>query len=506
MMRVGAMLQRRCACGGTPGPDGECADCKRRRLQRHATGAGPGRAPPIVHDVLRSPGRPLEPSVRGEMEARFGHDFSRVRVHTNGRAAESARALNANAYTVGRDVVFGEGRYEPASADGTRLLAHELTHVVQQGAVSAPAGPLTIERADSTAEQVALRGEAPREGSVPAVQREPTFPDATCDHVRSNIERAWPTAKSWVSHARRQLTSPTEVAGELGTHFKLDPNDSAQAGDLSYVQDVFARMEAIFDRQVPQVCTPPNVGEECHLPDGREYGAFVTDGVFQITYCTEAADVGLLRGEGLIETVVHEVSHLADVANTDWAYRHKAARTSYGRMTRAQAILNGDSYSEFARDLYAGGPPRRVENILFGAGFGALLSAQQPRWVVRPSLDFRSRTGLEVFDLVGGLHGFFSVSGGDSPDISKQGPAVGVGIDFGVITRSPQTKMFLDTRLGAFMADDPKASGAAAGVSARALIGWASGGFRAGVDLRLLHDLLRDNDAMIIGVELGYEP
>jgi hypothetical protein len=175
-------------------------------------------------------------------------------------------------------------------------------------------------------------------------------------------------------------------------------------------------------------------------------------------------------------------------------------------MTRAQAIMNADSYSECARDLYAGGPPRIVENLLFGGGAGVLLSAQQPRWVIRASLDVRSRTGIEVFDLVGGLHGFFSVTGGESPDVSKRGPVLGAIADIGVITRSPQTKMFLDTRVGAFIAEDPRASGAAAGVSARALIGWASGGFRAGVDLHLLHDRLRDNDAVIIGVELGYEP
>jgi hypothetical protein len=440
------------------------------------------------------------------MEARFGHDFSRVRVHTNGRAAESARAVNASAYTVGRDVVFGEGRYEPASTDGRRLLAHELTHVVQQGAASAPAGTLPIERADSAAEQAARRGEAPQGGSGPAVQREPTFPDTTCDHVKSNIERAWPTARKWVSHARRRLADPTDVAGELGTHFKLDPNDAAQAGDLSYVQDVFRRMEELFDQPVPQVCVPPNVGDECQSPDGREFHAWVVDGVLQINYCTSAADVGLLRGESLIETVVHEISHLADVSNTDWAYRHRAVRTTYRKMTRAEAILNADSYAELARDLYAGGPPRRVENLLFGGGVGALLSAQQPRWVVRAGMDVRSRTGIEVFDLVGGLHGFFSVSGGESPDISRRGPAIGGIIDFGVITRSPQTKMFLDTRLGGFFLEDPKASGTAVGVSARALIGWASGGFRAGVDLHLLHDRLRDNNAMIIGVELGYEP
>ncbi|MCX6629082.1 MAG: DUF4157 domain-containing protein [Candidatus Solibacter sp.] len=66
------------------------------------------------------------------MEAQFGHDFSRVRVHTDGPAAESARAVDALAYTAGCDVVFESGRYEPGTADGRRLLAHELTHVVQQ--------------------------------------------------------------------------------------------------------------------------------------------------------------------------------------------------------------------------------------------------------------------------------------------------------------------------------------------------------------------------------------
>ncbi len=78
-------------------------------------------------------GGPLDPGTREWMEARFGWDFSGVRVHADGRAAESARGVDALAYTVGRDVVFGEGRYDPASVEGRRLLAHELAHVVQQG-------------------------------------------------------------------------------------------------------------------------------------------------------------------------------------------------------------------------------------------------------------------------------------------------------------------------------------------------------------------------------------
>jgi Domain of unknown function (DUF4157) len=155
-------LQRQCACGGTPGRDGECAACKAKRLalQRssagHAAAQGPA-APPLVTDVLRAPGRPLEPSVRSGFEAALGHDFGRVRVHTGARAAESATAVGASAYTVGSSIVFGPRRYEPASAEGRRLLAHELTHVRQQeGApVSRPLRVLDDPDAEAEAERSA---------------------------------------------------------------------------------------------------------------------------------------------------------------------------------------------------------------------------------------------------------------------------------------------------------------------------------------------------------------
>jgi hypothetical protein len=135
----GNLLQRSCACGSTPGPDGECAECREKRLQRRSTGqAEPSTVPPIVHDVLRSPGQPLEPATRAFMEPRFGHDFSRVRVHTDARAAESARAVGALAYTVGHNVVFENGRYRPQTNAGRRLIAHELVHVVQQARFLGP--------------------------------------------------------------------------------------------------------------------------------------------------------------------------------------------------------------------------------------------------------------------------------------------------------------------------------------------------------------------------------
>src|SRR5437660_1603706 len=106
---------------------------RRPRLQRCANthGAAPG-VPPSVHAALRSSGHPLDPATRAFMEAGFGHDFSRVRIHADDQAAASARAVHALAYTVGRGVVFGAGQYAPGTTAGRRLLAHELAHVVQQ--------------------------------------------------------------------------------------------------------------------------------------------------------------------------------------------------------------------------------------------------------------------------------------------------------------------------------------------------------------------------------------
>jgi hypothetical protein len=88
--------------------------------------------PDAVHHILDSSGQPLSAAARKTMEPRFGYDFSRVKVHSDQLAAESARKMNALAYTVGTHIVFAEGKYAPFSDSGQRLLAHELTHVVQQ--------------------------------------------------------------------------------------------------------------------------------------------------------------------------------------------------------------------------------------------------------------------------------------------------------------------------------------------------------------------------------------
>ncbi|MGW2254966.1 eCIS core domain-containing protein [Kitasatospora sp. NPDC001660] len=114
-----------------------------RTIQRSPNGghAVPETAPPIVGQVLAMPGRPLDERTQARMEAYFGRSFTGVRIHTDQQAAQSAEAVDARAYTFGRHIVFGHGLFAPESPVGQRLLAHELTHVVQQESAPDHSGP-----------------------------------------------------------------------------------------------------------------------------------------------------------------------------------------------------------------------------------------------------------------------------------------------------------------------------------------------------------------------------
>jgi len=129
-----------------------------------------------VHDVIGSGGgRPLDDDVRGRMEQSLGHDFGDVRIHTDGRAADSAAAVQARAYTSGSNVVFGAGQYAPGTTDGDRTIAHELTHVVQQrsGPVDGTptAGGISVSDPSDRFERAADAAADAAIGGAPPVQR-----------------------------------------------------------------------------------------------------------------------------------------------------------------------------------------------------------------------------------------------------------------------------------------------------------------------------------------------
>jgi hypothetical protein len=202
--RLSGALQRKCAaCGNHTVAGGDCEECKKKsslglqtkltvgasgdtyeqeadriadqvmgasshnvptgaplQIQRYTGGPNESEAsaPATVDHALAESGAPLAPTVRQNMEQRFGHDFSQVRVHAGKSAEESARDVNASAYTVGQDIVFGASRFAPGTHEGQRLLAHELTHVVQQrtslaaGIQRAPTACATTKRKDAEAD------------------------------------------------------------------------------------------------------------------------------------------------------------------------------------------------------------------------------------------------------------------------------------------------------------------------------------------------------------------
>jgi hypothetical protein len=488
-------LQRACsACASRGSPCPECATNEKALLQRNIE-QSPHSVGSVPDDFIRNlgPGEPLDAATRAYFEPRFGYDFSSVRVHTGTNAAASAQSVGALAYTVGNDVVFSQGSGTVNA--GNRLLAHELTHVVQQTSRAAKNG---ITERHGTATPLIKIPEA-------TISRAAIYPDSSCASATTSITRAWPTAKKWVELAIRRLNDSGDVSGALQAHFKIDPNHTAHAADLSFVKQNFSRMRELFDTDIDNRCTPASADGQCTLPDGRNYAAFVHAGQPEdgITHCLKSADVGFFSGAFLIETLVHEVAHLADPASTDFAFRHSAAVTTYARMTRSQAIHNGDSYSEFAKELFMG---TATEPLVLGLSTGALLSSGRPRWAIGASFSHRSRSGIEVFDLVGGLHTFIALDVG-APAEQPVRREFGMELNIGAISRSAQTHLFVDTRIGGFVTTDlALEEPTRAGLSSSTVIGWANSGFRTGLNLRLMYDILQKNHAVIIGGEFNWGP
>ncbi|MQA92288.1 MAG: DUF2272 domain-containing protein [Gemmatimonas sp.] len=205
-------LQRTCACGGG------CPECERAKeatgpssfLQSRPQPSGSGRpstAPPIVNQTLRSPGQPLDARTRAFMEPRFGRDFTHVRVHTGTGAAEAAGAVQAKAFTVDNHVVFGAGQFSPASGDGRRLLAHELTHVVQQSSATRMPASDRAGRRPTVAEAPVAIIETPG-GSV--VQRDWALPTAGC---ATPIQ---PLTAAQVENALQHSQGVLSIGGQIG--------------------------------------------------------------------------------------------------------------------------------------------------------------------------------------------------------------------------------------------------------------------------------------------------
>ena len=270
------ILQRKCALCNTPGL---VEDSKREKekltLQRSsADQAGTTTVPPIVHGALRSSGQPLDTKTRALMEPRFGHDFSKVRVHTDAQAAESARAVNALAYTVGTDIVFDTGRYVPETESGSHLLAHELVHVVQQGGATSMESN-TEDGSDVTLEEdvnktaagatVTQQGSIIKEGATDRLQN-------TLLHLRSGLR-----LQRFMSCDSEGCPLAAAVQNGPG-HATIDnPHQAGMSIDVNFISDTggavtrgYIKEEVNVDPRGSDgsfVNHPPEVGTDVYFQD-----------------------------------------------------------------------------------------------------------------------------------------------------------------------------------------------------------------------------------------------
>jgi hypothetical protein len=365
------LVQRKCACGGSSGLTESCTDCEKKKLlgqplqtklrvnergdayeqeadrvagqvarlpdatstsqSRRATttpliqhqvfGAfgATAEAPAAVHAAISAPGQALDGPTRAFFESRFGHDFGGVRVHADAKAAQSAGDLNAHAYTVGNDVVFGAGGYQPATFAGRRLLAHELTHVVQQQGSATTAG---------------------------ALQRSPVFPDDSCEkqRVKDKITGAVEQSLGLVQQAMAALAEPQAVAGPLKRFYSIEPDNKVA---LFLIKENLGKLELKLAGPLDAYCqTPPDYRRENDKAPPRAYVDMdkakrrpkpdspitFNRNIFRLTGTTTHRQV--------VNTVLHEYAHLAGVGHGE---EIKAAPMDNNNSTKVRGLSTDEA-------------------------------------------------------------------------------------------------------------------------------------------------------------------
>jgi hypothetical protein len=324
------VLQR---CGASSGPSCACHAADDRKQSDHLQVAcsawheQPVEAPPIVHDVLRSAGQPLEPSTRALMEPQFGHDFSQVRVHADEQAGYSARAVNARAYTVGRHVVFAPHEYAPGFINGQRLLAHELTHVVQQSAPGA-----NIERAVMRQEKPV----PPSFSGCPAPQQAQL--DATVKDARTAINAA--TSVVAGAYGRPASVTPANQA-LLTTHFHSTNRDDMRSILGTYIS-IGRAFDAGLRLRCESSCPRSATGVVCGYAYNTQW--FGGRGPIHICFDPAGCDFSTTPALNRIALVIHEAAH-RHTGVDDKFYRWQPG---YATQTAKEAMDNADSYGWFA--------------------------------------------------------------------------------------------------------------------------------------------------------------
>jgi hypothetical protein len=317
------LLQRKCVCGGTPGTDGKCEECRKHESFE----AGADFEARLSN---RSGGSPLPTETRAFMEPRFAADFGGVRLHADSESAQLTRAVGAEAFTHGQDIYLGERNGDLESSAGKQLLAHELTHTIQQVGRAEPVFAVARKEDSSTTRIVAPTG-----SNI-----------CSLDHGR-HIQTAATQAQTWLDNAIGALDSLLVAPGSgavanataaLNRHFHSATNATAITvrGRLDNIRkDIAARV---------------NLNVECH--DGSDKlcaasGAHVTGNT--MAFCPNFFDAND-NVNWQSETIVHELAHalIGGPHITDRAYRSDRL---YAQLSPQDALTNAESYGLLVWEL-----------------------------------------------------------------------------------------------------------------------------------------------------------
>ena len=264
------MVQRKCS---------KCEEEEKLRRKPESSQSSPATAPPIVHDVLRFPGQPLDSATRAFFEPRFGYQFSSVRLHTDRQAQESALSVKAKAYTVGSHIVLGRGHYAEGSESGRSLLAHELSHVVQQSRGSTGASPAESAQLEASAQSAADQAIHSHSVNVSGVSTLGMARQSLFDQFSAGAY-SWPLLQQALQHTRPVAT----IISDINSLSSIDRDQAikditqeltAQARKLA---DLFSKLRAQTDPTLKNVIRPmiPPVEDVIARADQVLDGLFAT--------------------------------------------------------------------------------------------------------------------------------------------------------------------------------------------------------------------------------------
>ena len=372
-------LQRKCACGSYSGGGSGCRECKKtpQAIQRRPLyGDDHNELPLAVTGLPSAQGHPLDDGTRRAFETRFGHDFGNVRIHSDSSAADAAQSVHAQAYTIGHQIVFGAGRYDPATAAGRSLLAHELTHVVQQRSGRAATG--------AEADAGVFEQEAERNASLFATSSPLTFVSSPVRLLKRDDESTTtvqaPTGAndcklpqhSAIAPAIRQSLQWLQRTVTALDTFLSAPASSGSAAVRGSLQKFFKSTSAAVAQRVRDrlelVRTDITSRGDPANPDPQRRQAFTvechdkTDQTCQVANAYVTPDQNTLvfcpiffdgfTPEQRAMSIVHEMAHAILGLNIgDRAYNYDRLLPS---LSTAEALDNAESYALFTREVGTG--------------------------------------------------------------------------------------------------------------------------------------------------------